>query len=161
MRRLYSGPVFADTSAIRKNILEVILGTSLMVISIFAVLSLLGCPGPVRQKGEPYPGYSCRESILHYGAYCQTEDLGEEDLAKKVADCEKELAGPCDKERAGLLWCMGRAYPAGYSQGRGVLIPDGKGSGISAGSSAEFNGCDCSEWTEAIRDCRIKNGPND
>jgi hypothetical protein len=126
-----------------------------IILSIFIVCLFIGCSSEImRSKGEPYSGYSCRESIMHYYSYCSTEKLTKEDFEAKVKFCEKELATKvCDKEQAALLWCMGRVAPGTYTSGGGMYYK-----GFYGGMSSTMEGCDCSIYTGDIKKCRMKKG---
>jgi hypothetical protein len=119
----------------------------ILVSLLLVSLLLAGCS--IRFKGQPYSGYSCRESLMHYYSHCSDEKITKEFLEEKVQLCEKELATEiCDKEQARLLWCMGRAARGTYSMTPGMY---GGGGSIS-------DGCDCSESTAEIKKCRMKLG---
>ena len=115
-----------------------------VVVFILLFSLLTGCSSEIlRSKGEPYSGYSCRESIMHYYSYCSVEKLTKEDFEAKVQFCEKELATKvCDKEQAALLWCMGRVAPGMYTSGGGMYYK-----GFYGGTSSTMEGCDCSSFT--------------
>lgn len=131
-------------------------------ITVFFLLVslLIGCTSElVRPEGEPYIGYSCHESLMHFYSYCSTEEMTKEEFESKVQTCEKELGTKvCDKEQAGLLWCMGRVAPGTYSKGGGLGVAVGRGVVLSSGQSSTLDGCDCSEWKGAIRKCRMEKG---
>jgi hypothetical protein len=126
-----------------------------MILALLLVSLFTGCsPEILRSKGEPYSGYSCRESIMHYYSYCSTEKLTKADFDAKVQFCEKELATKvCDKEHAALLWCMGRVAPGTYTSGGGMYYK-----GFYGGMSSTMEGCDCSTFTGDLKKCRMKKG---
>jgi hypothetical protein len=126
------------------------------MIAVLLLVSLLtGCSSEImRSKGEPYSGYSCRESIMHYYSFCSSEKFTKEDFEAKVQFCEKELATKvCDKEQAVLLWCMGRVAPGTYTSGGGMYYR-----GFYGGTSSTMEGCDCSIYTGELKKCRMKKG---
>lgn len=126
-----------------------------VMVSLLLIGLLTGCsPEILRSKGEPYSGYSCRQSIMHYYSYCSAEKLTKEDFESKVQFCEKELATKvCDKEQAALLWCMGRVAPGTYTTGGGMYYR-----GFYGGNSSTMEGCDCSTFTGALKKCRMEKG---
>ena len=130
-----------------------------LILSLFLVCLLSGCSREIlRSKGEPYSGYSCQESLMHFYSHCSDEKLTKEDFEAKVKVCEKELATKvCDKEQALLLCCMGRVLRGTYSSGGGVGVVSG-GVAISGGQSGTIDGCDCSAYTGEIKKCRMKQG---
>ena len=125
------------------------------ILALLLVSSLTGCsPEILRSKGEPYSGYSCRESLMHFYSQCSAEKLTKEEFETKVEFCEKELATKvCDKEQAALLWCMGRVVPGTYSSGGGMYYR-----GFYGGNSSTMDGCDCSIYTGDLKKCRMKQG---
>lgn len=130
----------------------------MIVASLLASL-LIGCSSALRFKGEPYSGYSCRESLMHFYSHCSDEKLTKETFEAKVQFCEKELTTKvCDKEQADLLWCMGRVLRGTYSSGGGVGVAVGHGVAISNGQSSTMDGCDCSTYTGELKKCRMKKG---
>ena len=131
-----------------------------VIVILLLVALLTGCsPEILRSKGEPYSGYSCRQSIMHYESYCSSDKLTKEDFEVKVQFCEKELTTKvCDKEQAALLWCMGRVVPGTYTSGGGVGVPVGRGVVISSGQSSTMEGCDCAIYTGALKKCRMEKG---
>lgn len=131
-----------------------------LIVPLLLVCLVIGCSREIlRSKGEPYSGYSCRESIMHYYSYCSVEKLTKEDFEAKVKICEKELATKvCDKEQASFLWCMGRVAPGTYTSGGGVGVPVGRGVVISGGQSSTMEGCDCSIFIGDLKKCRMKKG---
>jgi hypothetical protein len=127
-----------------------------IIVALLLVGSLTaGCsPEILRPSGEPYSGYSCRESLMHFNSYCSNENLSKEEFDAKVKFCEKELATKiCDKEQAALLWCMGRVAPGTYSRGGGYY-----GRGFYSGNSSTADGCDCSTYTGELKKCRMQKG---
>ena len=130
-----------------------------MIVSLLLICLLTGCSREImRSKGEPYSGYSCRESLMHFYSHCSDEKLTKEDFEAKVQSCEKELATKvCDKEQTLLLWCMGRVLRGTYSSGGGVGVVSG-GVAMSGGQSGTMDGCDCSAYTGEIKKCRMKQG---
>ena len=128
-----------------------------MIMTLLIVGLLAGCS--IRFKGQPYSGYDCRKSLMHYYSYCSAEKLTKEDFEAKVQLCEKELTTKdCDKEQADILWCMGRVAPGTYTSGGGVGVVVGKGVAISGGQSSTMEGCDCSIFTGALKECMMKKG---
>ena len=126
-----------------------------IIVTLLLFGCLIGCSSEIlRSKGEPYSGYSCRESIMHYYSYCSVEKLTKEDFEAKVQFCEKELTTKvCDKEQATLLWCMGRVVPGTYTSGGGMYYK-----GFYGGTSSTMEGCDCSLYTGDLKKCRMKKG---
>ena len=60
--------------------------------------------------------------------------------------CEKELATKiCDREKAELLWCMGRVAP-----GTSIKFKGRKGRIV--------DGCDCSSFAGDLKKCRMQKG---
>lgn len=131
-----------------------------IIMSLLMISLLIGCsPEILRQEGDPYPGYTCRESFLHFYSQCSNDKFTKEEFEAKVQNCEKELATKiCGKEQAGLLWCMGRVAPGTYTRGGGIGFPVGGGVVISSGQSNTMDGCDCSEWIGDLRKCRMEKG---
>lgn len=125
------------------------------VVMALLLLSLLaGCASARRSDGEPYPGYSCRESFMHFYSQCSNDKFTKDEFEAKVQVCEKELATKiCDKEQAGLLWCMGRVAPGMYTIGGGYY-----GGGFYGGNSNTTDGCDCSSFIGDLRKCRMEKG---
>lgn len=132
----------------------------LIVLLLFGIVFLVACTREaLRPSGEPFDGYSCRESFLHFYSRCSNESLKKEDFEAKVRFCENELATKiCDKEIAALLWCMGRVEPGIYSKGSDAAFPIGKGFVFSSGKSNVKDGCDCSSFISDLRKCRMQNG---
>jgi hypothetical protein len=115
-----------------------------IIIALLIIALLAGCSK--RFAGEPYSGYSCRESIMHYYSYCSAEKLTKEDFEAKVQSCEKALATKvCDKEQVDKLWCMGSAAPEKYIKTRG-------------NKDYVIDRCDCSAYEGALKECLIKIG---
>ena len=133
--------------------MKYIMGTLLLVAL------LTGCsPEILRSEGEPYSGYSCRESLMHFYSNCSDEKLTKEDFEAKVRFCEKDLTSKvCDKEQAALLWCEGRVARGSYTSGMGAGAPAGRAF-ISSGHSSTIDGCDCSSFTGELKKCRMKKG---
>ena len=130
-----------------------------LLLVLLLVGCFTGCSEALRTPGEPFEGYSCRESLIHYYSNCSSEQLSEEKLNSMVQSCEEKLATKiCDKEQAALLWCMGRVAPGTYTRGGGVGIPIGRGAFISSGQSNTTDGCDCSTFEGDLKECRMKNG---
>jgi hypothetical protein len=129
-----------------------------MIVALLLIGLLVGCSS-IRFSGQPYHGYDCRKSLMHYYSYCSAEKLAKEDFEAKVQHCEKELTTKvCDKEQADILWCMGRVLPGTYTSGGGVGVAVSKGVVISGGQSSTMEGCDCSIYTGALKECRMKKG---
>lgn len=130
-----------------------------IVISVLLVTLLLGCsPEILRPAGEPYSGYSCRQSLMHFYSYCSKDKLTKEEFDAKVAYCEKQLATKiCDREQASLLWCMGRVAPGTYTQGGGYVY-GGRYGGFYTGNATVADGCDCSYYEGSVRKCRLEKG---
>jgi hypothetical protein len=129
------------------------------ILVLLLLVSLLFISCAHRWNGETYPGYSCRESLMHFYSQCYDGKLTKEEFEGKVKFCEKELkTGICVKEQADLLWCQGRVLPGTYSSGGGVGVAVGKGVALSGGQSNTMEGCDCSIYTGAIKECRMKKG---
>ncbi len=64
----------------------------LLTVSLF----FAGCSAH-RAKGEPYKGYSCRESLIHYFSECSDEKLTKEKFEEELKNCENKLSsGICD-----------------------------------------------------------------
>jgi len=126
-----------------------------IIVASLLVSLLIGCsPEILRSKGQPYSGYSCKESIMHYYSYCSAEKLTKESFEAKVEFCEKELATQiCDKEQAVLLWCMGRVAPGTYTTGGGMFYK-----GFYGGMTSTTEGCDCSVFVGDLKKCRMKKG---
>ena len=125
--------------------------------SLMLMILLMGCTA-FRGKGETYSGYSCRESIMHYYAYCSDQKLTKDEFEAHVTTCEENMKSQiCDKELADLLWCQGRVVPGVYTKGRGVAF-GASGIGIAKGHSTTIDGCDCSTFAGAMKECRMKNG---
>ena len=115
---------------------------------------LTGCASVPRSEGEPYSGYSCRESLMHFNSFCTDTKLTNEEFEAKVQECEKDFATKiCEKEQVDLLRCLGRANPGIYSSSRETYPREdffGRGS--------ESDGCDCSTFLGALEECQIKKG---
>jgi hypothetical protein len=125
-----------------------------MIIVLLLISLLTGCASVRRSEGEPYRGYSCRESLMHFYSQCSTEKLTKEEFTAKVQLCEKELSTKvCDKEQADLLWCEGRVAPGSYTSGGGYY-----GRGFYSGNSSTVDGCDCSTYIGELKKCRMKKG---
>lgn len=127
-------------------------------LSLMVVFFVMGCSSEaLRPAGKPYPGYSCRESLMHFYSYCSKEKLTKEEFESKVEYCEKQLATKiCDKEQAGLLWCMGRVAPGQYSSGGGYVYAAKHG--FYFDNTLTIDGCDCGVWEGALRKCRLEKG---
>jgi hypothetical protein len=124
------------------------------IAALLSIYLLVGCSSLFRSKGEPYSGYSCRESLMHFYSQCSTEKLTKDDFEAKVQLCEKELAtNVCDKEQADLLWCMGRVAPGMYSSGGGMYYR-----GLYGGHSSMTDGCDCFTFQGEIKKCQMQKG---
>jgi hypothetical protein len=120
---------------------------------ILSILILVGCSGS-RSKNEPYPGYSCHESLLHYYSLCTNESLSKETFDERVRDCNAALKSQvCDREKADLLWCMGRVTPGKYNKAR--MICNGW---VCFSKGQTKDGCDCSAFVGELRKCRMQNG---
>lgn len=129
-------------------------GMKYATVTLMLNCLLAGCSSLFRSKGEPYSGYSCRESLMHFYSQCSTEKLTKEDFEAKVQLCEKELTtNICDKEQADLLWCMGRVAPGMYSSGGGMYYR-----GLYSGHSSTSDGCDCSTFQGEIKKCQMQKG---
>lgn len=114
---------------------------------IIVLVLLSGCQGMLRAKGQPYRGYTCRESLVYYYSHCSTAPITQEMLESRVSTCEKNLSdGICDKELADLLWHMGRATPTTYTSPSGLL------------SSSTYNGCDCLAPAGDLKQCQMEHG---
>jgi hypothetical protein len=126
-----------------------------VIMPLLLISLLIGCsPEILRPAGQPYSGYSYRESFLHFYSQCSNESFTKEEFQAKVQACEKELSTKiCDKEQAGLLWCMGRVAPGTYSRGGGYY-----GRGFYSGNSSTSDGCDCSTFIGNLRKCRMEKG---
>jgi hypothetical protein len=125
-----------------------------LFVFLLILFILVGCSTAFRSKGEPYSGYSCSESLLHYYSHCVTEPIKKEDFEAKVADCKIDLASKiCDKQQADLLWCLGRVEPGTYSQATAACF---RWACFGAGSISD--GCDCSSYIAKLRECRMKKG---
>jgi hypothetical protein len=125
-----------------------------MIVALLLISLLAGCASARRSEGEPYSGYSCRESLMHFYSQCSSEKLTKEEFTAKVQFCEKELATKiCDKEQADLLWCQGRVAPGAYTSGGGYY-----GRGLYGGNSSTVDGCDCSIYVGELKKCRMKKG---
>jgi hypothetical protein len=128
-----------------------------LVISLILISFLAGCISAVRSKGEAYPGYSCRESLMHYYSYCSNKKFTKEEFDAEIKTCEHDLTTTiCDKEYADLLWCMGRVEPGTYSQGGGIAF--GGKVGIYTGNLSTTDGCDCGSYVGALKECKMKRG---
>jgi len=123
---------------------------------MIVIAFMMGCsPEILRPAGEPYSGYSCRQSLMHFYSYCSKEKLTKENFESRVEFCEKQLATKiCDKEQAGLLWCMGRVEPGTYSSGGGYVYSAKHG--FYTGNASIIDGCDCGTWEGALKKCRLK-----
>lgn len=123
-------------------------------VALISIFLLTGCASLFRSKGEPYSGYSCRESLMHFYSQCSQEKLTKVEFEAKVQLCEKELATHiCDKEQADLLWCMGRVAPGMYSSGGGMIYR-----GLYSGHGSMTDGCNCSTYQGEIKKCRMQKG---
>jgi len=130
----------------------------LVTVLSFAVIFIVGCnPEILRPAGNPYPGYSCRESIMHYYSYCSEEKISKEKFESKVKKCEEVLASKiCDKEYASLLWCMGRVDPASsgtYTRGGGVGAVSGGVAISGPQKTSTMDGCSCAGFEGALKKC--------
>ena len=127
----------------------IVLFVSMLVISL-----LSGCSNAFRSKGKPYSGYSCQESLVHYYGNCYKEKISKDEFNAKVKVCEQKLSNDiCEKEQADLLWCMGRVEPGTFSQ---VGMACSGWYCVGGGSAAD--GCDCSGYTGALKECQMKHG---
>jgi len=126
-------------------------------LSLVSLSLFMGCSA-FRSSGETYAGHSCRDSLYHYHGYCIDQKITKEEFEAEVSKCEKDMASKvCDKELADLLWCQGRAVPGLYSHGGGVIIGK-KGIGGYVGGSSMSEGCDCSSFAGALKECRMRKG---
>jgi hypothetical protein len=115
---------------------------------------LTGCASVPRSEGEPYSGYSCRESLMHFNSFCTDTKLTNEEFEAKVQECEKDFATKiCEKEQVDLLRCLGRANPGIYSSSREASFWEDF-----FGHGSESDGCDCSTFLGALEECQIKKG---
>ena len=111
-----------------------------------------------RPAGEAFPGYSCRESLIHFYSNCSSEQLTKEKLDVLVTSCEESLAAKvCDKELANLLYCMGRVVPGTYSKDSRIAFPVGR-LVIVTGQSGMKDGCDCMTFLADLKECQMRNG---
>lgn len=136
----------------RKGPKSIFINNGFVLIGALIILILAGCAAP-RGKGETYPGYSCRESNIHYASRCNNGEVNPAQMEKEVAACEREMAKKiCDRELADLLKCMGQAIPGSYAEG-----------GTCTGAPClairdRYDGCDCSSQMKSVKDCRLVNG---
>ncbi|MBP7231354.1 MAG: hypothetical protein KBA28_05425 [Syntrophaceae bacterium] len=117
---------------------------------LLLIVSFIGCNRTAQVIDGTYPGYSCRESLLHYYSRCYDGQLTKEEFENKVTECEHDLkTKTCVKEQADILWCQGRTekgiYMAGPARPFGV-------------NTATVDGCDCSYAFGALKECRMKTG---
>ena len=141
----YPGP----TEEVRKKSKEM-KRAILFLLSTLLICSLAACS--FRSKGQAYPDYPCRESFMHF--YSRCAEMGKAQLDEEVKKCRNDLSSQiCDQELADLLWCMGRAEPGLYSRGGASCT-----TGACLGNSSITDGCDCSFYTEALKECRMKKG---
>jgi hypothetical protein len=125
------------------------------ILFLLVFVSLLtGCASALRSEGEPYSGYSCRESLMHFNSFCTDTKLTNEEFEAKVQECEKDFATKiCEKEQVDLLRCLGRANPGIYSSSREASFWEDF-----FGHGSESDGCDCSTFLGALEECQIKKG---
>ena len=84
-------------------------------MALISIFLLTGCTSLFRSKGEPYSGYSCRESLMHFYSQCSQEKLTKDDFEAKVQLCEKELATTvCDKEHQACIRRVGECFTGVY-----------------------------------------------
>jgi hypothetical protein len=115
-------------------------------IFILAMLVLLSGCASARPEGEAYSGFSCRDSLIHFYSKCSDKNFTKEEFEGEVISCEKELETKiCDREKADLLWCMGRVEP-----GTSIKFKGRKGRVV--------DGCDCSTFTGDLKKCRMQKG---
>jgi len=125
------------------------------ILFLLVFVSLLtGCASALRSEGEPYSGFSCRESLMHFNSFCTDTKLTNEEFEAKVQECEKDFATKiCEKEQVDLLRCLGRANPGIYSSSREASFWEDF-----FGHGSESDGCDCSTFLGALEECQIKKG---
>jgi hypothetical protein len=125
-----------------------------LCVTLFSICFLSGCSNALRGKGKPYSGYSCQESLVHYYGNCYKEKITKDEFNAKVKICEQKIANEiCEKEQADLLWCMGRVEPGTFSQG-GMACSGW----YCVGGGSAIDGCDCSAYTGALKECQMRNG---
>jgi tetratricopeptide (TPR) repeat protein len=123
---------------------------------LFIIVSVCGCSA-FRETGQPYHGYSCHESLIHYHSYCTKKEFAKGEFEALVEKCENDLkTGICDKEFADLLWCQGRTWPGTYSKGSGIAVGAGRGLAVSTVSGGVSDGCDCDTFEGALKECRMR-----
>jgi len=62
------------------------------ILFLLVFVSLLtGCASALRSEGEPYSGYSCRESLMHFNSFCTDTKLTNEEFEAKFRNAKKIL----------------------------------------------------------------------
>ena len=121
----------------------------LLTVSLF----FAGCSAH-RAKGEPYKGYSCRESLIHYFSECSDEKLTKEKFEEELKNCENKLSsGICDQEQVDLLWCMGNVVAD-----KGNKIKVHCSYGVCKGKEKYYDGCSCDTYVSNLKKCRLNLG---
>jgi len=88
---------------------------------VIMVIALCGCAEAFRAKGEPYSGYSCRESIMHYVSQCIEENLSKEQFEKEWRPARRSLRwGSAMRNRPGF-YVHGAGVSWQYSREEGRL----------------------------------------
>lgn len=122
-----------------------------MLLICLSLILLPGC-SLFRESGKPYSGYSCEGSLIHFYSYCSDKNFTKDELDADVKNCNNDLGSRvCDRELADLLWCMGRVVPGTYTKGGAFC----KG-WVCFSKARTVNGCDCSIFTGALKECRMK-----
>lgn len=125
-----------------------------ILVLLISVSLLTGCAAALRSEGEPYSGYSCEESLIHFYSFCTDKTFTKEEIDAEVRNCNNDLSSKvCDKELADVLWCMGRVVPGTFTSGGAFCR-----GWICFSNASTVNGCDCAEFTGALKECRMKLG---